>query len=186
MCEDLDNGDSFLKLDYSIDCNGADQSSAVSYVMIMMLVYPVGVPAFYAYLMHRNSKELHHLKHTELRLESEHLIEKLSKASHHVDISTQLKAAKAEKRRKKKEREEARRIHHRATRKLKHGQIKESEFHEEVARMKAAKGIHTSEAEDGISADEQVHEEAREILPHYMLALIEPYTLVAYWFELFE
>ena len=186
MCEDLDNGDSFLKLDYSIDCNGEDQTSAVQFAMLMILVYPIGVPAFYGYLMHLNSKELHHLRRKELRLESEHLIERLSKANHHVDISKQLKAAKAEKLRKKKNMREAHRIHHRATQKLKHGKIKETEFHEEVARMKEAKGIKTSEAEDGISADEQVHEEAREILPHYILGLIEPYTLVAYWFELFE
>ena len=186
MCEDLDNGDSFLKLDYSIDCNGADQSSITGFALLMMLVYPIGVPLFYGYLMHLNSKELHHLRRKELRLESEHLIEKLSKADHKLDISKQLNDAKAAKLRKKKNMRDAHRIHRRATQKLKHGQIKESEFHKEVARMKAAKGINTSESEDVISADEAVHEEAREILPHYMLGLIEPYTLVAYWFELFE
>jgi hypothetical protein len=40
--------------------------------------------------------------------------------------------------------------------------------------------------EENASIDAKLHKEAEERLPHFMLRLIEPYRLTAYWFEIFE
>jgi hypothetical protein len=41
-CESFDDGTSFLKADYSIDCNDPAHAVMVTYATLMFLVYPIG------------------------------------------------------------------------------------------------------------------------------------------------
>ena len=53
-CRDF-GGDfgSFLKVDYSIDCSSERHATFQIYAIIMVLVYPVGVPLMYGVLLYR-------------------------------------------------------------------------------------------------------------------------------------
>ena len=50
-CHAFDNGRSFLKVDYSIDCQAPQHSQFVQFASLMVLVYPIGIPAMYYYLL---------------------------------------------------------------------------------------------------------------------------------------
>jgi len=51
QCEDLDDGSSWLRADLSIDCNSSKHVAMTTYAAIMIVVYPLGAPAVYAYLL---------------------------------------------------------------------------------------------------------------------------------------
>ena len=53
-CEELDNGKNYLRADYSIECNTAWHRALMVYSAVMVLLYPVGIPALYAYLLFKN------------------------------------------------------------------------------------------------------------------------------------
>jgi hypothetical protein len=53
-CESFDDGTRWLRADYSIDCTSSQHKIAVAYASVMVLVYPVGVPAGYFYILWRN------------------------------------------------------------------------------------------------------------------------------------
>jgi len=44
----------YLRLDYSLDCDGGRYSSFVWFAALMVLVYPVGIPALYFTLLWNN------------------------------------------------------------------------------------------------------------------------------------
>ncbi|GMH89826.1 hypothetical protein TL16_g11577 [Triparma laevis f. inornata] len=53
-CQDFDEGfGSYLKVDYSIDCNGTEHKVFSLYAMAMICVYPIGVPLMYYLLLRR-------------------------------------------------------------------------------------------------------------------------------------
>jgi hypothetical protein len=52
-CHDFDDGSSFLKVDYSIDCKASTHSFYSLYSGLMILVYPIGIPFMYWYLLWR-------------------------------------------------------------------------------------------------------------------------------------
>jgi hypothetical protein len=58
-CRDFD-GDygSRLKADYSIDCNASDRPGYVFYAVLMMIVYPIGIPVLYATLLWTQRKKV--------------------------------------------------------------------------------------------------------------------------------
>lgn len=41
-CENFDDGTSFLKADYSIDCNDPAHAVMLTYATLMFIVYPIG------------------------------------------------------------------------------------------------------------------------------------------------
>ena len=58
VCDDLDDGMSYLRADYSIECNTAKHDAYVAYASVMVCVYPVGIPAFFGWWLARNRHDL--------------------------------------------------------------------------------------------------------------------------------
>ena len=53
-CRDFEGGyGSFLKVDYKIDCDSDENATYMAYAMLMILVYPIGVPFVYFVLLYR-------------------------------------------------------------------------------------------------------------------------------------
>ena len=50
-CVDFDNGTSFLKVDFSLDCQSAEHSFYKAFAAFMVAVYPVGIPLMYFFLL---------------------------------------------------------------------------------------------------------------------------------------
>ena len=57
-CEYLDDGKRYLMADYSIDCDSSKHRAFQIYAGFMVLLYPVGVPTFYAWLLFSNRRLL--------------------------------------------------------------------------------------------------------------------------------
>jgi hypothetical protein len=57
-CRDFDNGSSFLKADFSLDCLSSQYSIFSVYAGLMIVVYPVGIPLLYFFLLFRKRKLL--------------------------------------------------------------------------------------------------------------------------------
>jgi len=51
QCEDLDDGSSVLRADLRIDCDSDDHFGYVLYAALMVVVYPIGAPLLYSYLL---------------------------------------------------------------------------------------------------------------------------------------
>jgi hypothetical protein len=58
-CDAIPNGGSYLRADYSVSCNTAKHTVYKIYSGLMILVYPIGIPALYAYLLWHQRKQLH-------------------------------------------------------------------------------------------------------------------------------
>lgn len=52
--DDIDEEKKFLRADYSIDCDSNKHKNLKIYAWIMIALYPVGIPVFYAALLFRN------------------------------------------------------------------------------------------------------------------------------------
>lgn len=55
-CEEFDDGSNMLVADYSIDCDSKVHLYYEIYAGLMIFVYPIGIPAFYFYLLLKNHK----------------------------------------------------------------------------------------------------------------------------------
>ena len=53
-CEDLDDDKYYLRADYRIECDSSEHVAYQVYAGIMILVYTVGIPAMYGYLLFRD------------------------------------------------------------------------------------------------------------------------------------
>ena len=51
VCQELPNGDSYLRLDFTIRCDDDDRPFWVLWAAISAIVYPLGIPLMYAYLL---------------------------------------------------------------------------------------------------------------------------------------
>ncbi|CAM9642939.1 unnamed protein product, partial [Laminaria digitata] len=58
VCDDLDDGTSYLRADYSLVCSSDKHAAYLTYASIMVCVYPVGIPAFFAWWLGRNRRDL--------------------------------------------------------------------------------------------------------------------------------
>ncbi|CAM9133068.1 unnamed protein product, partial [Laminaria digitata] len=58
VCDKLDDGVTYLRADYSLTCTTAEHSAYQVYASIMVLVYPVGIPAFFSWWLFRNQYDL--------------------------------------------------------------------------------------------------------------------------------
>jgi hypothetical protein len=57
-CMAFDTKDSFLKADFSIDCNAAERPAVVAYAIFMVVLYPIGITAMYAALLWKQRKAI--------------------------------------------------------------------------------------------------------------------------------
>lgn len=58
VCDPLDDGVDYLRADYSLICGSPQHSSYVAYASFMMIVYPIGIPAFFTYWLACNQHDL--------------------------------------------------------------------------------------------------------------------------------
>jgi hypothetical protein len=58
-CDKIPNGGSYLRADYSVSCRTRKHTVYKVYSGVMILVYPIGIPALYAYLLWQQRKQLH-------------------------------------------------------------------------------------------------------------------------------
>lgn len=58
VCDELDNGVSYLRADYNLTCSTPQYDVYKAYAMVMIFIYPVGVPAIYMLLLARNRQDL--------------------------------------------------------------------------------------------------------------------------------
>eukprot|EP00752_Nemacystus_decipiens_P010199 g9089.t1 len=52
-CDDLDTGESFLRADHSIQCYTTKHRVYMAYAGLMCLVYPIGIPSCYAFVLYQ-------------------------------------------------------------------------------------------------------------------------------------
>lgn len=70
--EDLEGSNSYLRADLSISCNGPWRSVMLAYATVMIVIYPIGVPLLYAYLLFWKHREhLLELAYAEMADEAE-------------------------------------------------------------------------------------------------------------------
>lgn len=58
VCETLDNGVMYLRADYSLSCSSRAHTAWKAYAGLMIFVYPVGVPAVFAWWLVSNRRDL--------------------------------------------------------------------------------------------------------------------------------
>jgi len=51
VCEDFDNGDSLLRADYSVNCDSSEYTYIYSLAIIMIFIYPIGIPLSYLFIL---------------------------------------------------------------------------------------------------------------------------------------
>ena len=52
ICEDIDDGQSYLRADYAINCASTEHIVAMAYASVMLLIFPLGVPLLYTWIMY--------------------------------------------------------------------------------------------------------------------------------------
>ena len=57
-CDELDDGDSYLRADYSLSCKTSRHSWHNAYALTMVLVYPVGIAAAFTWLLVSRRRDL--------------------------------------------------------------------------------------------------------------------------------
>ena len=57
-CDELDTGEKFLIADYAINCDESSYSLFAAYAGVMMVVYPIGVPVLYGWLLVRKKEHI--------------------------------------------------------------------------------------------------------------------------------
>jgi len=57
-CEELEGGNVYLRADYRIRCDSSEHKAYEAYAGIMIVLYTVGIPALYGYLLFRHRKVL--------------------------------------------------------------------------------------------------------------------------------
>ena len=57
-CDELADGKNYLRADYRIECDSSKHKAFMGYAGCMILLYTVGIPAFYGFLLFRDSDVL--------------------------------------------------------------------------------------------------------------------------------
>ncbi len=58
VCETLDNEVTYLRADYSLTCTSSTHTTWKAYAGLMVFVYPIGIPAFFAWWLFSNRRDL--------------------------------------------------------------------------------------------------------------------------------
>lgn len=61
-CETLDNGVEYLRADYSLTCTTSGHKAWMAYAVLMIVVYPVGIPTVFAWWLVSNRHDLSQVK----------------------------------------------------------------------------------------------------------------------------
>jgi len=61
-CENLDDGRSFLTMDYSIDCHKDSHRGMEGFAGFMIFIYPLGTPALFLFLLEYGTSRRHRLR----------------------------------------------------------------------------------------------------------------------------
>jgi hypothetical protein len=69
QCFNLDDGTSFLRADFSIDCDKSMHKFMEGYAWVMMVIIPLGVPLLYVRLFQAYDHELRQLQSNDLLCE---------------------------------------------------------------------------------------------------------------------
>jgi len=96
QCDTLDDpaSTSYLVIDMSVNCKDPFHQAAQAYAWLMMLIYPLGVPLLYVYLLFfRYGKELRLLRSLELKRVA--LLEEVKAANELVAAHTDLQTGRA-------------------------------------------------------------------------------------------
>jgi hypothetical protein len=59
---------SFLQVDYSIDCNSPYNTTMETYAVVMIFIYPVGIPILYFILLYRHKRHLNAPRLTDIQV----------------------------------------------------------------------------------------------------------------------
>ena len=62
QCKELSDGSSWLRADLSIDCTSPEHIGVQTYAVAMVVLYPIGTPLFYYFLLRRNRARLEELQ----------------------------------------------------------------------------------------------------------------------------
>lgn len=58
VCDTLDDGISYLRADYSLTCDTKKYDAFRAYAVVMVFIYPIGIPATFAWFLGRNRQDL--------------------------------------------------------------------------------------------------------------------------------
>jgi len=67
-CEELDDGKDYLRVDYRIECDSSKHQAFQIFSGVMIFVYPIGIPLFYAFILYKNRTVLKDEKERETSL----------------------------------------------------------------------------------------------------------------------
>ena len=67
ICDELDSGVQYLRVDYAITCWEGEHLRIVAYALVMALVYPLGTPLLYSAMLYANRATLAHLEELEAK-----------------------------------------------------------------------------------------------------------------------
>ena len=56
--DDFESGSSYLKADYRLECDGSEYDGYVNYALLMILVYPIGIPVFFLACLALNFRKI--------------------------------------------------------------------------------------------------------------------------------
>lgn len=59
-CEQLDDDIWYLRADYSLECGTSEYDTFMAYAIVMVLVYPIGIPAVFSWWLFQNRSMLRH------------------------------------------------------------------------------------------------------------------------------
>ena len=190
QCETLDDPaqSRFLRIDFSVDCDSAYHQSMMAFASIMVLVYPIGVPALYFYLLfYRHGPQLQLLRSLELRRAA---IEKNDASATELSVLRDAEAA-------------AKQSSLGKAIKLVYARVQRTFLRESGERSKRRRGSGRESSTDSraqlqamaessleamrqIAALEAEEEKLRAALPDYVQKLILGYELRTYYFEIIE
>ena len=64
--ESGEDGSSVLRVDMSLNCQSPEYQALYPYAVVQMIIYPIGVPVFFAVVLFRHRRQLHQLRSLEL------------------------------------------------------------------------------------------------------------------------
>ena len=177
QCETLDDlaQSRFLRIDFSVNCDSPYHRMMWYYAALMVIVYPLGVPALYAYLLfYRHGTELQLLRSLEL---------KRAAIETHDECTTGLSSARKEADSTIKSVRKAWALVGYFSRKgvrEKHGSGRLSKGSGSISMLDSEARFALAKEVESLAAEE---EKRRTALPDYVQKLILGYELRTYYFE---
>jgi len=172
QCETLDDHPerhSFLRIDFRVDCKTTFYTIMWWYAVVMIVIYPIGIPLTYIYIFYKNREKLRELQSLELRhvIASRQLDDKLR---HKEAVRSRLSAAAMWK----------------AALCWCSSCIMDGRTHEELREVERAIKTLKDKKEEETKKHEEEEDCVRAQLPDVAQKLILGYKLQTFYFELIE